>query len=145
MAMKLDMSKAYDRLEWGFGTHVLANMRFLDHMVNVIKSFISMVSYKVPINRQPSMSFLLERGLRQGDPVSPYLFILCTNVLSRLLKHDVQCMNIHGIKVARTAPIISHLFFADDCLLFARENSCEAERVMTIISRYEAASGKVAN
>ncbi|XP_058733791.1 uncharacterized protein LOC131605427 [Vicia villosa] len=145
MALKLDMSKAYDRVEWSFVIQVLVSMGFPDHLVNLIKSCISTVSYKVLINGQPSMSFLPERGLRQGDPLSPYLFILCTNVLSGWLKREVQGKKIHGIKVARTAPIISHLFFADDCLLFARANTSEAAKVLSILVDYEAASGQVVN
>src|SRR4051812_33033870 len=106
MALKLDMSKAYDRLEWQFLVEVLSSMGFPAPMVNLIKSCISTVSYKVLINGQPSRTFIPERGLQQGDPLSPYLFIICGDVLSGLLKKEARERRIHGIRVARQAPVI---------------------------------------
>ena len=83
--------------------------------------------------------------LRQGDPLSPYLFILCADVLSGLLSKEAILNNIHGIQVARQAPKISHLLFADDSLLFARANTVEAERILKILHSYQRASGQVVN
>lgn len=74
MAMKLDMSKVYDRLEWGFITKLLATMGFSDHVVNLIKSCISMVSYKVLISGQPSMSFFPKGVSVKGTLLRPICF-----------------------------------------------------------------------
>lgn len=120
MALKLDMSKAYDRVEWPFVEQALISMGYPAKMVQLIMRCISMVSYQILINGQPSSSFKPERGLRQGDPLSPYIFILCVDVLSGLLHKAASSKEIHGIKVARSAPQLSHLFFADDSLLFSR-------------------------
>lgn len=68
MDLKLDMSKAYDSLEWSFVTDVLNSMGFLALLANLIKNRISIVSYKVLINGQLSMSFSPEKGLQKGDP-----------------------------------------------------------------------------
>lgn len=87
-----------------------------------------MVSYKVLINGQPSVEFSLNRGHRQGDPLSPYLFILCADVLSGLLKKEAVEGQIHGIRIARQAPVITHSFFTDDSLLFTRANVQVGER-----------------
>jgi len=97
------------------------------------------------INGQPSKPISPERGLRQGDPLSPYLFILCADVLSGLLSKEAKLNKIHGIQVARKAPKISNLLFADDSLLFARANIVEAEKILQILHSYQLASGQVVN
>jgi hypothetical protein len=103
MALKLDMSKAYDRVEWAFVQQALTSMGYPMKIVELIMRCISTVTYQILINGQPSTSFKPERGLRQEDPLSPYLFILCVDVLSGL---------IHKAASSRD------LFFADDSLLF---------------------------
>lgn len=145
MAVKLDMSKAYDRIKWDFviGTHEA--MELSVHMIHLIKLCISLFLYQVLVNRQPSHPFYPHRGLRQGDPLSPYMFIICVDVLSGLLKREIQTRNIHDIQVARKAPVISHLFFADDSLVFARANSVEVAHILDVLSIYQQASDQVVN
>jgi hypothetical protein len=122
MALKLDMSKAYDRIEWQFVEKVMSIMGYPPRLVSLIMRCISTVSYQVLINGQPSSPFIPQRGLRQGDPLSPYLFVLCADVFSGLIRKEVAGKNIHGVKIARSAPQISHLFFADDSLLISRSS-----------------------
>lgn len=118
MALKLDMSKAYSRIEWGFLEGVLKVMGFPDSMIGLIGRCVSTVTYQILVNGQPSQCFSIGRGLRQGDPFSPYLFIIYADVVSGFLKKEMMDKNIHGLQVARWAPKISHLLFVDDCLLF---------------------------
>ncbi|MCI31084.1 RNA-directed DNA polymerase (Reverse transcriptase), partial [Trifolium medium] len=66
------------------------------------------------------------RGLRQGDPLSPYLFILVAEGLTSLIHQAVSKGDIHGVRICRGAPEVSHLLFADDCFLFCRANFAEA-------------------
>ncbi|XP_024630826.1 uncharacterized mitochondrial protein AtMg01250-like [Medicago truncatula] len=136
MAIKLDMSKAYDRIEWNFVRGMLHAMGFPEAFVGLVLRCISSVSYYILINGQPSKPISPERGLRQGDPLYPYLFILCADVLSGLLSKEAKLKKIHGIQVARKAPIISHLLFADDSLLFARANVVEAETILQVLNSY---------
>lgn len=143
MALKLDMAKAYDRMEWTFIKCVLQSMGFPERILQLIMGCISTVSYQVLINGQPSTSFSPERGIRQGDPLSPYIFILCANVLSGLLHRESNNQSIHGIQVARHAPKITHLLFADDNLLFARANQNEANTIMQVLTMYQLASGQL--
>lgn len=97
------------------------------------------------INGQPSLIFKPGRGIRQGDPFSPYLFILRANIFSGLIKRGVEEKKIHGVKVSRGAPEISHLLFADDSPLFSRANTTEARNIMEILQKYQSASRQLVN
>ncbi|XP_074304569.1 uncharacterized protein LOC141639286 [Silene latifolia] len=145
MALKLDMSKAYDRVEWHFLERVLLRMGFDSRWVNRVMMCVSSVTFSVLINGSPSEEFRPERGLRQGDPLSPYLFILCAEVLSSLVRRAAENGSLHGIRIAPTAPVVSHLFFADDSIFFIKAKLGEAICVQNILQEYAAASGEVIN
>lgn len=85
MAIKIDMAKAFDSMEWSFLLEVFHQAGFKKQWVNWIKECISTVSYSIIINGSPHGFFQPSRGLRQEDPRSPFLFILGTEVLSRLI------------------------------------------------------------
>jgi hypothetical protein len=142
MALKLDMAKAYDKMEWEFIREVLLASGFPPNFTKIIMECISTVSYQILINGQPSRCIVPERGIRQGDPLSPYVFILCDNVLSGLMHKEPQNNNLHGIQIARGAPKITHLLFADDSLFFARANQQEAESINCVLHTYQTASGQ---
>lgn len=81
-------------------------------------------------------------GLRQGDPPIPILFIICVEGLSALLgKYELQ-KRIHGVRICRRAPMISHMLFADDSYLFCKVDSSEAGNVVELLRTYEKASGE---
>lgn len=145
MAMKLDMSKAYDRVDWLFLESVMLKLGFCRTWVNLVMSCVQTISYAVIINGKPSDPFVPERGLRQGDPLSPFLFLFCAEAFSALLNKAERDEKIHGMVVARQTPQVSHLFFADDTVLFCRANNREADEIKSIISRYERASGQRIN
>ncbi|GLT70006.1 hypothetical protein SLA2020_421110 [Shorea laevis] len=123
MAMKLDMSKAYDRVEWAYLEAVMRKLGFAERWVQLLMSCVRTVSYSVLINGSPQGRIIPTRGLRQGDPLSPYLFLLCAEGLSSLLHAAEREGRISGLPFARGGPFLSHLFFADDSLLFVEPPS----------------------
>lgn len=144
-ALKLDMSKAYDMIEWELLEVMLRSMGFPIMLVSLIMRCINMVSYEVLINGQPRKCFSPERGFRQGDPLSPYLFILCANMLPCLISLEVRNKNINGVRVYKNANIISHIFFTDDNMSFVRANPHEVETIMKTFQAYQKVSGHMVN
>ncbi|KAL9674186.1 hypothetical protein QQ045_030456 [Rhodiola kirilowii] len=144
-SIKLDLSKAYDRVEWCFLEAMMRKMGFADRWVSRVMSCVTSVSYVVKVNDSISKEFLPERGLRQGDPLSPYLFVLCTELLSANIKAGILAGQISGLKINRSAPIVTHLFFADDSIFLIRADSVEATNWRRILAEYGEVSGKRIN
>lgn len=145
MAVKTDMSKAYDRLEWNFISSVLETLGFHHLWIGLIMQCISSVTYSFLINGSPRGQVIPSRGIRQGDPLSPYIFILCSEVLSGLCNKAQQDGLIQGIQVARGCPRINHLLFADDTMFFLQASKESTAALKSILSRYEDASGQSIN
>ena len=101
MAIKLDMEKAYDRLEWPFILNVLRNFGFDERWINWITECISNTSFSILINDSPYGFFQPQRGLRQGDPLSPFLFIVAAEVLSKLLQKAEERNKLKDIKLVK--------------------------------------------
>ena len=145
MALKLDMSKTYDRVEWVFLEKILLKMGFQDTLVAMIMQCITMVSYSILVNDQPTGLIYPSRGLRQGDPLSPFLFLFCVEGLNALLYQAANNGEIQGYSICRAGPKITHLFFTDDYLLFCRATSIECAKIQSILAWYGAASGQQVN
>ncbi|KAL2935618.1 hypothetical protein RDABS01_018736 [Bienertia sinuspersici] len=141
VAMKLDMSKAYDRVEWSFLEQVMKKMGFGAEWIRRVIDCVASVSYSVKWNGKVEGNIIPSRGLKQGDPISPYLFLLCAEAFISLLTKATEGGRIHGARVCREAPRVSHLFFADDSILFTRATLQECSTIAEIISLYERASG----
>ena len=142
MAAKLDMSKAFDRVEWAYIEKVMRRMGFNENWIMLVMKCISSVSYSVIINGTTYGHIIPSRGLRQGDPLSPYLFLLCAEGFSALINDAARNNQLHGISICRGAPKVPHLFFADDSLLFYKANGNECNKLKEILDLYESASGQ---
>ena len=137
MAAKLDMSKAFDRVEWCFLKRVTEKLGFCSKWVNLIMQCITSVSYSVLINGATYGSIKPSRGLRQGDPLSPSLFLLCAEGLSAIIHEAVRNHSLTGIFICRSSPSVTHLFFADDSILFCKANSDKCQELKLILQMYE--------
>ena len=118
-------------------------MGFDERWVDLIMTCVTSVEYKVRFNSDEIESFSPTRGLRQGDPLSPYLFLLCAEGLTSLIAHEEERGNLIGVKVCRDSPIISHLLFADDSLILMKANSANAITLQNILNDYCLASGQM--
>lgn len=142
-AVKLDMMKAYDRVEWSYLEAILLKIGFGINLVRLIMKCVTSVRFTVRVNGELLPYFTPSCGLRQGDPMSPFLFLLCAEGFSSLLKYYEQIDR--GIRVSYRAPWVNHLLFADDSLIFMKADSRCAERLNNILQVYGAASGQCVN
>jgi hypothetical protein len=119
-AYKLDLSKAYDRVDdWSFLESTMHKMGFSHRWVQWIMACVTTARYSIKFKRSLLEAFSPSRGLRQRDPLSPFLFLFVPDGLSALLQKEVENTGISPLKVCHNAPGISHLLFADDTLLFS--------------------------
>ena len=143
LGVKLDFQKAYDRMEWSFLMKVLKALGFNEKFSNFIYQCISTVQYSLLLNRGVCQGFNPSRGLRQGDPLSPYLFILGSEILMRLINREIDQKNISAIKVASIAPPISRLCYADDVIIFCKAKHSELVSLKKCLEKYCSWSGQL--
>lgn len=142
MAVKTDISKAYDRLEWTFIQCVLERMGFCQTWISWMMQCVSTVSYSFRLNNEVVGEVIPTRGIRQRDPLSPYIFIICGEVLSGLCKKAQELGTMPGISIARNSPKLNHLLFADDTMIFTKSDPQCCDALMEILTSYELASGQ---
>lgn len=145
MALKLDLNKVYDMMEWEFLEVILRKMDLNEKWVNIIMQCVSTVTYNFVVNSSSFCSIRPGRGLWQGDPLSSYLFLIGQDVLSRMLSKVVIAKQVLGIQMRRHIPVLSHLFFADDSIVLLNVNSKDYLNLLSILSEYSVASGQLVN
>jgi hypothetical protein len=101
------------------------------------------VKFKIQININLTEEIVPSRGLRQGDPLSPYLFLFVVESLSKILHKAALSQNLKEFKICRNSPRISHLLFTDDCLLFFQENAQQAEVIKSAICTFGKGLGQL--
>ncbi|XP_028076555.1 uncharacterized protein LOC114278664 [Camellia sinensis] len=145
MPIKLDFNKAYDRVQWDFLQALLLKMGFNPVWTEWVMEFISTVSFSVMVNGESRASFILSSGLRQGDPLSPYWFILIADVLSLLISNQLQDHKLAGMRLTRNCPALSHLFFTDDALLFSKASIADCLALKSTVEEYCVAFAIIGN
>ena len=121
--IKLDFHTAYDSVNWNFLKKVMSELGFGHKWISWIMECVSSASMSILLNGSPLRPFKLEKGLRQGDPLSPYLFILVSEALVYLMRkaHDLNL--IEPVTIGKGKVSLKHLQFADDILIFAPNNN----------------------
>ena len=139
---KLDIEKAYDNVNWSSLFTVMQKLGFGEKWIGWIKWCISTASFSMLVNGTSKGFFQSSRGLRQGDPLSPYLFVIAMQVFSSFLKRAMDGGFMSGCKVKSEKGVqISHLLFADDTLVFCQASQNHLTYLNWLLMWFEALSG----
>jgi len=138
VAFKLDLEKAFNNVNWDFLKDYLNDLGFPPSTIKLIMHYVTS-SFSILWNGNKMPTFKPTHGLRQGDYLSPYLFILCMEKLSISICEAVISGNWHPIQIARNGPHISHLLFADDVLLFTKAKNSQFRYITTHFYAYSQA------
>ncbi|XP_019163505.1 PREDICTED: uncharacterized protein LOC109159849 [Ipomoea nil] len=145
MVIKIDLHKAYDSVDWGFLDNTLDGFGFPRKLINLIMFSLKESDISILWNGGRLPSFVLGRGLRQGDPLAPYLF----NLVMERLAYEIQSLVAVGswkpVHTSRGGIGISHLFFADDLMLFGESSDRQARTILNCLERFSKASGLKVN
>jgi len=139
------MAKTYDRVSWFFLMKVLRKMGFSDRFVDMVWRLISNNYYSVLLNGQSYGFFHSTRGVKQGDPLSPTLFILSAEVLSRALNSLFDDPQFVGYGMPKWSANLNHLAYAEDTIIFASSHDYSLGNIMVVLQDYEKQSGQKVN
>ena len=142
MALKLDINKAYDRVEWVCLDKIMDKLGFDEKWRKLIMQCVTTVTYSVKINGVPRGNIIPSKGIHQGGPLLPYRFILCAKGLSAMIHALVANGVMVGVTVCHCGPKLSHLFFADDSLIFCKASFIECYALQRVLGVYEKALGQ---
>lgn len=139
--IKLDFAKAFDTVNWNFVFHVLQMMNFDERWISWIKAMYKASKISVLVNGAPTDEFASSRGLRQGDSLSPLMFNLVGEVLSRLLVSANKKGIFRGIKLPKCDIEFTHLQYADDVIMFINSDDVSIKGVKRVLQCFELLSG----
>nr|GFA97370.1 putative reverse transcriptase domain, reverse transcriptase zinc-binding domain protein [Tanacetum cinerariifolium] len=140
---KVDIQKAYDTVDWNFLQRILVRFGFHKRMVTWIMECVTTTSFSISINGSLHGYFKGKRGLRQGDPLSPYLFTMVMEILTLMLKRSVRDSDLFTYHRYCSKMELINLCFADDLFLFAHGDPDSASVIMEALDEFKLASGLV--
>lgn len=138
--IKIDISKAFDSVQWSFLLNVLNSLNFPQQFIHWITLCISTASFSVQINGELSGYFQIIRGLRQGCSLSPYLFVIVMDVLSKLLDKAASARQF-GYHPQCKSLGLTHLGFADDLMVLSDGKVRSVEGILAVFEFFAKASG----
>ncbi|KAJ0727756.1 putative RNA-directed DNA polymerase [Helianthus annuus] len=145
MIFKVDINKAYDSLSWKFLDSIMEQMNFPARWRKWISTTLNTARASVLVNGSPTMEFECTRGLRQGDPLSPFLFVIAMEALTGVMKQATMVNLFKGIKCTNDGPVISHFLYADDVIFLGEWSTENASNLRRILRCFYLASGLKVN
>lgn len=145
LLIKLDMAKAYDRIEWDFLLLAMKRFGFAYRFTSLIAQTLMNCWFSVSFNGQLKGYFQSSRGVRQGDPLAPTLFIIAEEVLSRGLSRLFQSSKCKYFHLPRGLPLHSHILYADDTIIFVNGCKKSVQHLLNFLRSYECSSGQLIN
>jgi hypothetical protein len=145
MLLKLDLSKSFDKLSWQYMKALLSAFGFNKDWISWIMNLISSTFFSILVNGVPSQPFSPSRGIRQGDPLSPFLFVIMVEGLGCYIKASIQNGSLQGLPLHGLQPTASHSQFVDDTLLMNTPTMQEAIKLSSILSDFSEASDTTFN
>ena len=145
LALKIDITKAFDSLSWSFLLKVLKTFGFHSTFCNWIHCILKSAKLSISFNGKHHGFFSCTRGVRQGDPLSPLLFCLAEEVISRALTKLVRDGHLSLIQGSRNIAIPSHILYADDIMLFCKGTMSNIHALTDLFRKYSEASGQFVN
>ncbi|KAL0007229.1 hypothetical protein SO802_008731 [Lithocarpus litseifolius] len=142
MAIKLDLEKAYDKLEWAFIRNMFLRINLPDNLIDLIMSCVTSDSTSILVNGAPLKPILPSREIRQGDPLSPNLFILCIEYLGQLIEDKCSNKLWNPVKASQSGLAFSHLLFVDDLVLFSRADHLNCSTIREVLDVFCEALGQ---
>lgn len=142
MLLKLDLEKAYDRIRWDFLEDTLIATGLSTTWVHWFRQCVAGPSMSLLWNGETTYSFAPRREIRQGDPLSLYLFVLCMERLCHLIEASITEKKWKPIKLSRGGLELSHICFADDLILFAEASVTQVRMIRRILKRFVVAFGQ---
>lgn len=141
MVLKVDFEKAYDSVDWCFLLHMLENMGFGQKWCKWIKACLKSSTISVLVNGSPTKEFCMERGLRQGDPLAPFLFLVVAERLNIIMSEAKENGLFEGVRIGKDDVGLSHLQYADDAICFGKWSVVNLKNLMLILHWFFKASG----
>jgi len=145
MLIKLDMENAFDRVNHSFLIKVLLSFGFSPHFVQLINACIDNPWISPLFNGRPSNFFQARRGIRQGCPLSPFLYILMANTLNRKISAERTAGSLPGLKSSTDVVPLNHSLFADDSLLLGGASTRIAKAFDSVLKSYYRVTGTLIN
>lgn len=139
------MAKAYDRIEWGILVDIKKLLGFGQKFISIIHASLSTVSFSILLNGSLFGLFNAGKGIRQGNPISHALFTIFFDLLSKILHGAEVEGKIYGVKISRTSPLVTHLMYIDDLIIYCWATTEEAKNVKDYLDLFCKVSNQIVN